>query len=436
MAETTAEEVLGQARSAIAAGDQDAALTALRRLLGYPHGDVPMTDDVWRSGIAALRDFVALHPDLDRLLQVIDMALPDSRDLSVLYSLGYELIEVGLNRIAATALIRANRIGPGHEKIITELCTALEHIGLHSEAVSFLEEARAIGVDGMFPTYLLGFNAFLAGDANRTREALAQLDVGEDESLAVLPRRLEGFVERHQRIAAVSALDSDDLRGWTYAVSGSLVTHVSPHGFEVMRGRYAMVQDSEAAIHEGIQRLALVLEAWQFAPAAVCFTPDRSSEILGHAIAQHLGRPLQPFGLDPSPGKLIVTYDFSEVDQNILQSLLQRGPNEVLFTHAMPWVNDYPLSADVCTFHHQYNIAPWAAGRMRIDSETNEVHSSEANGAPSPALASEILSASPEEIEATDRAALQALAQRVGLPQPGLRLPHYAGSPVVSSKFA
>ena len=428
-------EQLQQARTEIETGNNDGALPLLRRVLGYPHSEELVTEDVWQTGLAVLRDFIGQHADLGALQQVIPMAIADSNDVSVLYTLGYELIEVGLNRIAATALIRANQLAPGHEKIITELSTALEKVALHRDAMTFLEQARSNGVDGFFPTYLLGFNAFLAGDANRTREALSQLDPDVDEDFATLPKRLEGFLERHAVVSEVSSLDSNDLRGWNYAVSGSVVTHLSPYGFESMRGRYAMVQDSEAVLHEGIERLAIVLDTWQFTPTTVQFTLDRSSEIIARAIAQRLGTTLQPFSANPLPGRLIVSYDFRYVDESVLRALFERGPDEILFAHAMQFTDDYPFSPDVCTYQHQHNIAPWEGGRMRVDPDTQEVTRSEPNNAPAVALADTILSATPDQIEAGDRDALVALAKRVGKPVPGIRLPHYAGSPVHSSTF-
>jgi hypothetical protein len=43
---------------------------------------------------------------------------------------------------------------------------------------------------------------------------------------------------------AASPLDRRDLRGWHYVLTGGVMASLSPHGFEVMTGRWAYLSDT------------------------------------------------------------------------------------------------------------------------------------------------------------------------------------------------
>lgn len=435
MAEQTATELLDQAQAAFDDGDLNTAWLELKRVIEFPNSEDQLTEENWSPAFKLLTRLIGQAEGFDTLEALAGIAVLERDNVNTLYNLGYELIEGQLNRIAATVLSRANRIAPGHEKIVTELSTALEQSSMYRYAMDIVEEARTLGVDGPFPTYLLGFNAFLAGEAQRTRDVLPLLDPADDPNLMIMADRLAGFVQRHAQVEGVTPLDFDDLRGWHYAITGSILTHLSPHGIEVMRGRYAMLQDQYSLLREGIERLLLVLNTWKFSPSTVQSLPDRNSEVVGRAVSQRLGLQLTPFDPTPTPGRLTVAYDFFETDHTALKHVQERGDNEVLFAHAMCWTEDYPLTADVCTFQYQSNVSPWGAGRMTFNKDNNEMVRSDADNTPANELAQLIVESPHEPIEESDRAALATLAEHAGQPAPGPRLRYFAGSPVQSSRF-
>ena len=435
MSSNTKEESLALAQAAANDGDQQTAWTHLNSVINFTALDKGLESELWAPAYELAAGLTESRGGFDELASLMREAAAHPIDPNVLYKLGYELIEVGMHSQAATPLLRAHRIVPDAEIIVTELSTALEEMMLNGEAARMLSEARTKGVDGPFPTYLLGFNSFLSGDAETTRQASAQLGDPEDPNLVVMANRLRSFLARHDRVRGATALDSDDLRGWHYGICGSVLTHLSEYGWESMRGRYAMIQDGEQSIREGVERLTHVLEAWNFDAKVVQFLPDRGSEIVGRAVAQRLGLEASPYYGAPMPGKLIAAYDFFDADHELLRELQQRNADEVLFTHAMCWTQGYPLTADVCTMLYQSNTAPWDA-RMRIDPETRQVSTTEPDDAPAAEFAARIM-ATPMDDEANlgDIEALRSLAAAAGKPQPGERASYFVGSPVASSRF-
>src|SRR5262249_55251727 len=153
-------------------------------------------------------------------------------------------------------------------------------------------------------------------------------------------------------------------RGWHFVLTGGLLLHLSPYGFDVMRGRYAFVQDSEATCLEGIRRLEAVLGALELGPPRVLVLEDRASAILGHAAAEVLRLPVASWPSD-EPG-LIVAYDLASLGD--LQSLREYRPGQILWGHASCWTEVQPVAADFVTFLHQQN-RPIGGPRLKVDHE-------------------------------------------------------------------
>jgi hypothetical protein len=207
--------------------------------------------------------------------------------------------------------------------------------------------------------YLYAFNAAMTGRLDVTRATLARLEVTADAPETETMRgAIEAIIERADRVAGVCALDDKDLRGWQYVLTGSLVIHQSPYGFdEPMHGRYAWLQDSNARIATAIDRLKPLAGdvPCVYAPAG------RDHEILAHAVAKRLDLPLAEWptiGV-PAPG-LVVVYDLAELPRAELTRLLPRRTDQILFAHASPWTSDFPIAPDITTLLYQSIVAPWA----------------------------------------------------------------------------
>jgi hypothetical protein len=284
--------------------------------------------------------------------------------------------------------------------------------------------------------YLLAFNAAMAGRLELTRAALPTLapDNSDEEAMEAT---LAGIVARADQVDGVTVLDDRDLRGWHYVLTGGLLLHQSPYGFdEPMHGRYAWLGDSIARVATGVERLAALVH--DLALPCVYAPPGRSHEILASAVATRLGLPIAPWpaiGV-PAPG-LVVLYDLAELPPADVARLVPRRAEQIVFAHASPWTEDSPIAADVTMLLYQTLTPPWGESVV-VDPETQEVQTAPADDRPIEAIAQDIL-ASPG-LEGDDLAAEQldlfdALVARVWPPEAGSRSRSWAGGPVPSNRF-
>lgn len=433
MSEPSYQARRASALALLSAGDADGAFRELRWALWYPR-PVPTDELVDALGVLA-RIFAALgHREL---AERAAHASVDPLDPDGLYDLGYQLVEEGLPGIAATVLLRCLALVPGSEQVVTELVAALEQLLAYRDARRMLDAHPALLEQSFLCRYLRAFNAAMSGDLATTRADLARLAPAEpvQETMAA---RIAAMVARAER-AAGRPLDDRDLRGWHYVLTGGLLTHLSPHGFdEGMHGRYAWLQDSLALVRLGLERLRAVLAAWAVTPPCVYALPGRDHEAVGEAAARVLGLPLQPWpavGV-PAPG-LVVAYDLGAVAGRELERLSERRAGQVLFAHATGWTEDGPLAADVTTLLHQSVVAPWEA-QLVLDPVTGAARTGEADARDAAELGAAIAASAlpPDDDQALDDVpGLEALARAAGEPAAGRRERAWAGGPVSSNRF-
>jgi len=426
----TYEELRTKAREELTQGDARSAFATFRPALDYPgllDSDRRWTDAL---GLFALIAGAMAGEALEK--QIRETTLDDPASL---YNLGYELVEQGFHGIAATVLARADRLAPGEESVITEFVAALERAGRHQEACAVLRRDAELLESSLFCSYLLAFNAMMTGDLDEPRARLPVLRRIATPDQAWAAERIGAFLARADAVRAVSPLDAGDLRGWHFVLGGSLLLHLSPYGMDAgMAGRYAFLQDSEATCVEGIRRVEAVLNAWGAAPPRIFELPDRNSAILAHAASALLKRPLAPWPSD-DPG-LIVAYDLSSLGE--LDSLREHRPSQILWSHALCWTRDHPVTPDLVTLMHQHNASPWEP-RLVLDSTTKKMTKSEAVkgtsaelGARTAATPAESLEDLPHLLDLARAVKPQAAAFRTM----GLRERHFESSPVKSSRFA
>ena len=417
--------------AAIAAGDDQTAFSQLRTRLSWPRGKDVADLATWLAiiGTLAARRGATTLADL----AAAAVADPDSPDR--LYELGYALIDAGAPAVAATVLWRCLALVGDSEEVVCELVSALESALEYRDALAILEEHTALRARSFLCRYLYAFNAAMSGRLDVTREALAAL-APETPETEVMRAAIAAIVARAERVAGVSSLDDRDLRGWHYVLSGGLVIHQSPYGFDTpMHGRYAWLQDSASRIATGIDRLA------QLAPNASCVyaPPGRSHEIVAHAIAKRLGIPFAPWpaiGV-PAPG-LVAIYDLTELPTTEVTRLLQRRPDQILFAHASPWTRDAAIAPDVTTLLYQSLVAPWAESTI-VDPDTHEVRRAPADSRSAEALGASIAESpglDDAELAADEPARWTQLVTRVWPLEPGARSRLWAGGPVPSNRFA
>jgi hypothetical protein len=419
----------------IAAGGDRAAFDQLRAGFGWPNGKaIPIAElPRWLELLAEL----ATRRGADPLAELANAAVRDPDSPDRLYDLGYALIDAGVPAIAAAVLWRCLALVGDSEEVVCELISALESALAYHDAVAVLEDHAALRARSFLCRYLYAFNAAMSGRLELTRTTLLALEPDSEETTA-LRDTIRGICERADRVAGACTLDVRDLRGWHYVLTGGLVLHQSPYGFdEPMHGRYAWLADSLPRIATGLERLATLVAP--LALPCVYAPPGRDHEIVAHAAGQRLGIPVAPWpaiGV-PAPG-LVVMYDLANLPSGDIARLIQRRPDQIVFAHASPWTTDSPLAPDVTTLLYQTIVPPWGAHAI-VDPETRKISESAPDDRPAEVIAAELAASAgldDSELGSDEPARWAALVARAWPPAPGLRSRLWAGGPVPSSRFA
>jgi len=463
--ELSGDDPVANAREHLAAGDPQAALSALRASMMDP--SLGRDTERLRSALATFAKVARAFTRDRHLSSAVRSATKNLDDADRLYDLGYQFIEHGLADFAVPVLHRANARRSGDEGIVTELVCALEDGNRNAEAVAVLDGEPQLLQRSWLCRYLRVYNLVLAGDLTSARRAMHD-NVLDDRALIgpdTLPPhhefmrdRVTGYLSRAATLEAAhgGVLPDPALRSWQWVLSASVLVHVSPYGYGcAMQGRYAFVSDSETRIRSSIDRVAAVLRAWNAWPTRIVAAPDRDSQPTAVAFARILDLPLvaatpdvvrRPAGAPAEPD-LVVAYDLAAVPTPLLEDLQQRRAGQIVFAHATSWTDPTPFVADITSLLYQTNTVPWGARLRVVDGQVEQVS---ADDAPSEALAERILTAPPADIDddvddetgatidALDR--LVAFAASVGSAVRGLhdadapRLPLIEG-PVKSSRF-
>ncbi len=408
-----------QALAKLEAGDAEAAFQEFRWAVWYRR-DERVAPDRLADALGVLARIVVAMGHRD-LADVCARVSTDVQDPDALYELGYQLIEAGLHGVAATVLRQCLDVVPGSEQVLAELVAALERLLLYDDARLLLAAHPRLVEDSFLIRYLYAYDAAMSGDLATTRRLAPGL-MPADDTQKFMAARIAHILERASRVHGVAPLDGHDLRGWHYVLTGGVLLHRSPHGFDdAMRGRYAWLQDSHALVRAGLDRLRAALAAWGIAPPCVYTPPGRDHEILGEAAARIAGVPRMPWpavGV-PAPG-LVVAYDLAQVEWRDLERLVERRPGQLIYAHASVWTEDGPVAPDLTMLLHQSLVPPWGA--------IGDVD----------AVAAEVVEAEPlhgDDLARDDLTGLDALVAAAGAPPVGRRERLWAGSPVPSNRF-
>jgi len=421
--------------SLIAAGDDQTAFAKLRARLGWPTGKTVAPGELprWLELVGEL----AARRGANGLADLAYAAVRDPDSPDQLYDLGYALIDAGAPAIAATILWRCLDLVGESEEVVCELVAALESALSYGDALAILDAHPALRARSFLCRYMYAFNAAMTGRLELVRSELPGIapDSHDAEDMAA---SLHAMIARADRVAGVCPLDARDLRGWHYVLSGGLLAHQSPYGFdEPMHGRYAWFADTLAHVAFGIARLGELVRGLEL--PCVYAAPGRDHEIVATAAAAKLGLPLAPWPVIgvPAPG-LVVLYDLADMPEAELPKLQQRRPDQIVYAHASPWTTDSPIAPDVTTLLYQTLVAPWGES-MVIDPETRQVTTAPPDDRPVEAIAAELAASATldaSELTADDVPRWQGLVARVWPPEPGPRVRLRAGGPVPSNRFA
>ncbi|RKS69143.1 hypothetical protein BZB76_6282 [Actinomadura pelletieri DSM 43383] len=356
-------------------------------------------DDMDLAEVAELMEGAAARSGFDDMREAA-AAMVRARGPQELYDFGYACIERGVPFLAIPALRRALEILPEEPALVMELVSALERENRHAEAVTVLEPHVA-SLDPWPGRYLLAYNALMAGDVARAEREAEVLPAPDDTDWAPVFDRLGRMLDRAQAARTAGPLDTKDLRGWHFVLSGGLLATISPYGYDAgMTGRYAYSSDSFAMCRRALDRLRLILDAAERRPTSVGLLPDRSSRILGLAAARLFELPAEPFAPDRRD-TLVVAYDLNEsdLDEAAARGLWQRAAGQILFERATSWTDPPGIAADVTGLLHQVVVAPWGE-RLRMTSD-ERAETIPPDGRPEEELADEIVRSDPEPDEET-----------------------------------
>lgn len=420
-------------RALMADGNDDAALSRLRSRLRWPEGKQLPELGSWLALLAELAE----RRGLDGLVQVTAEAVRDPDSPDKLYDLGYALIDFGAPSVAASVLWHCLALVGDSEEVVCELVSALESALAYGDAYAILEQHAALRGRSFLCEYLYAFNAAMTGKLAITRTALAQLrpDTRETESMR---DTIAAIVERADRVAGVTALDTRDLRGWQFVLTGTLLTHRSPYGFdEGMSGRYAWLRDSPARVLTGVERLAPLVRA--IGAPCVFAGPSRDDEILAHVIASRLDLPLMPWPVigTPAPG-VVAIYDLATLASTESTRLIDRKADQLLYAHASPWTHDAAVAPDVTTLLYESLVPAWGERLVKPPGTEDELVREPADARDPAVIAAEILAGQGLEAEETacdDLAQWEALVAATWPAPAGRRSRMWAGGPVPSNRF-
>jgi hypothetical protein len=324
---------------------------------------------------------------------------PSTGDVvAALFLFGYTCMEHGAGYLAIRPLARALELAPDYGPVLSELVSALEQEGQHARAVAVLEEHEHLVELGWQDRFLYVYNALMAGLLDKAAEGFGRLPEPEDPAWAPARVKVRRMLARAGTARGVTALDQRDLRGWHYVLTGGVLASLSPYGFDAgMAGRWGWyVVDSGRSCAAALARLRVILDAAGALPETVAVLPDRSSWILGTAVAAVLGLPVTEFDpASPAASQLVVAYDLNSTDPGAVAALRQRAPGQILFERATCWTDPPRVAADISGLLAQAFAATWDGKPRALDD--GAIGYGPADDRPEETIAAEIARTAPEQ---------------------------------------
>lgn len=449
------EALLEDCEASLEAGEEREAFQKLRAIFRDREG--LREDESWLWALSILQNFAEAR-GLDKLATKVAELSMDRSDELLHYELAYEFYEQRLHDLAVYFLSEVNDRSPGQARIVQELATNYEALFAFSKARDLLAENPDLIESVPMSAYLYGFHSVMCAEVEDARGVLPRLFKVEDATTQYLAKALEGMVARYDALKGACSLSRQDLRGWHFVLNGSILTTLSPFGFQAgMNGRYAYIQDSYQQCRESLQALRLVLETADLEIDQVLHFSDKSSQVLATALSEELGKPLKSWTeLDEGGDSraLLVSYDLNDLSsREEFDFISEHRRGLVLWSHANNWVEPFPFASDMAGYLYQHNVNPWDGGGFSIRPGSQELETEPADGRSASDIARQVLQAelgeegddefpSREQRDAELLALVQAARAMDSEHGPnwqrsaGKRLRERAGSPVPSNRFA
>lgn len=349
------DETVAEARRALAGADAIAAVRILEIDADSEHPEGEWLANRWRLLAEALAQLGVPSDEVEVVSAAADR--PDDVELSM------RLIDVlrnqKLNGLLAAAMEHVASVDGQQDHLFALMKT-------YENAADYVNARRAFEtMKYEYPDELAGYfgilYSILTGDVSAAEEkeaAFTSYKGPQDPIVRTQLTRVHDMLVRAQTVREASPLDASDLRGWHYVITGAVLLHLSPFGWETMRGRWAYVADTYLRCRRSLERLGRLLELWGMPQDTVLVVDEPASTALAEAASRLLGMNLTDYAEDLEG--LVTVYDLDNLDEKLYPSLAEHRPGQILYAHTSRWTNSTSgYAADVTGHLHQVNSPPW-----------------------------------------------------------------------------
>lgn len=283
-------------------------------------------------------------------LSGIAQGLAQPQPVAAIHRLGSELIEVDCALLAAEVLVLAHRAEPLDAEILADLVAAFELSGQRRRAIEAMDKARGLVETHPLLSYLRAFNAFFVGDTKTPRRLLPGLQAHRGSRLRFMTQRIAQMLGRADAVAEHPALEISDRRVGHFVLTGGLWL-----GESLEEGPSARI------IHDRLQRLATVLDAWGLSVPLVFYPPERSCEILAQVLGHLLGCATKEW-LGHQEHGLITIFNPAALIPEISRAFRSINEGQPLFIQAVDPGSEHPVAPDLLGDCSAVLVPPWGPG--------------------------------------------------------------------------
>ena len=319
-------------------------------------------------------------------------AIKNMQSFEAFRDLGNHFFEQGNYNLATPFFKKAVAIDPNQGYTVHDLALVLARRFQITEAIKVLEENNAL--NDFWNYWFWCKLKVLSGQPEGIREGLSQLsaalDQEEDQAQVEVPRqKVNEVVESLNRLNAVGN-PKHDIQDWHFIQYGAAVLDYFDETDDfVAGGRYVASWGSNESIRGIIQKLIKHLGNCGVTIETVYALPDRSSQIIGGAMAHIFGVHCEPYSPNPTGEKSIIvganTNDFDGY-----QELATISNGQITFALNHSWLSSASITPDIAGFMTQTYSFPWDGGGYRINPETNETEQTPPDNRDAEIIAKEI----------------------------------------------
>ncbi|NVK66730.1 MAG: tetratricopeptide repeat protein [Flavobacteriales bacterium] len=306
--------------------------------------------------------------------QLFKNALNDFNSAESFKNLGVHFFQEGHYNLALPFFRKAVQLNPNDSDTVHDLAIVLARRFQIKEAITVLE---SFDPTTDFWNYWFWCKLkILAGETDGVESGLNQLTAILDqepnqEAIRTPREKLEEVKESLKRFEAIEN-PRTDIQDWHFIQYGGVILDYFDETDDfVAGGRYVALWGGNETLKDVIFKLDKHLSNCSISIDRIYALEDRSSQIVGMAIAKHLGKSCETYsaGVDAS-NVMIVAANTS--DFNPYSELSKIGSGQLTFALNHNWLYPASFSPDIVGFMSQTYSFPWDGGGIKINPETNE----------------------------------------------------------------